>query len=154
MYDVVYFQNMLSALSDCKFTCHYRCRPLIRLDCSWDRSSTSDYTCVVEHAIETDTNVVRATTSQLAGGHWKELSVHFKIGYHQIIPQLIVNRPSNKMHAEKPYCLASGHFPKGDLDIPMSYKTLPIKPTFKVTCTMCVENSLTGRPQLGGSLPR
>lgn len=54
-----------SALWDCKFTCHYRCRPLIRLDCNWDRGSTSDYSCVVEHAIETDTDVVSATALQL-----------------------------------------------------------------------------------------
>ncbi|XP_029006411.1 ras association domain-containing protein 1-like isoform X1 [Betta splendens] len=42
---------------NCRFTCHYRCRPLIQLDCSWDRGSASDQTGVVEHAIETDTNV-------------------------------------------------------------------------------------------------
>lgn len=44
---------------NCKFTCHYRCRALIQLDCSWDRGSVADHTCVVEHTIETDTNVVR-----------------------------------------------------------------------------------------------
>ncbi|XP_042362931.1 ras association domain-containing protein 1-like isoform X1 [Plectropomus leopardus] len=42
---------------NCRFTCHYRCRALIRLDCSWDRGSVADHTCVVEHTIETDTNV-------------------------------------------------------------------------------------------------
>ncbi|XP_020484735.1 ras association domain-containing protein 1 isoform X1 [Labrus bergylta] len=42
---------------NCRFTCHYRCRALIRLDCSWDRGSVSDHMCVVEHTIETDTNV-------------------------------------------------------------------------------------------------
>uniref|UniRef100_A0A3Q3WHS1 Uncharacterized protein n=1 Tax=Mola mola TaxID=94237 RepID=A0A3Q3WHS1_MOLML len=42
---------------NCKFTCHYRCRALIRLDCSWDRGSVADHTCVVEHTVETDTNV-------------------------------------------------------------------------------------------------
>ncbi|XP_042262422.1 ras association domain-containing protein 1-like isoform X1 [Thunnus thynnus] len=42
---------------NCKFTCHYRCRALIQLDCSWDRGSVADHTCVVEHTIETDTNV-------------------------------------------------------------------------------------------------
>lgn len=45
--------------TDCRFTCHYRCRALIQLDCSWDRGSGADYTCVVEHTVETDTNVVR-----------------------------------------------------------------------------------------------
>lgn len=44
---------------NCRFTCHYRCRALIRLDCSWDRGSVSEHTCVVEHTVETDTNVVR-----------------------------------------------------------------------------------------------
>ncbi|XP_073323598.1 ras association domain-containing protein 1-like isoform X1 [Pagrus major] len=42
---------------NCRFTCHYRCRALIRLDCSWDRGSVADHTCVVEQTIETDTNV-------------------------------------------------------------------------------------------------
>ncbi|XP_006783242.1 ras association domain-containing protein 1-like isoform X1 [Neolamprologus brichardi] len=42
---------------NCKFTCHYRCRALIQLDCSWERGSLADPTCVVEHTIETDTNV-------------------------------------------------------------------------------------------------
>ncbi|XP_053171268.1 ras association domain-containing protein 1-like isoform X1 [Scomber japonicus] len=42
---------------NCKFTCHYRCRVLIQLDCSWDRASVADHACVVEHTIETDTNV-------------------------------------------------------------------------------------------------
>lgn len=46
-------------LTDCRFTCHYRCRALIRLDCCWDRGSLAEHTCVVEHTIETDTNVVR-----------------------------------------------------------------------------------------------
>ncbi|KAF7665694.1 hypothetical protein LDENG_00135110 [Lucifuga dentata] len=44
-------------LTDCRFTCHYRCCALIQLDCSWDRGSLADHTCVVEHTIETDTNV-------------------------------------------------------------------------------------------------
>ncbi|KAF3689985.1 Ras association domain-containing protein 1 Protein 123F2 [Channa argus] len=42
---------------NCGFTCHYRCRVLIQLDCSWDRGSVSDQPCVAEHTIETDTNV-------------------------------------------------------------------------------------------------
>ncbi|XP_029990320.1 ras association domain-containing protein 1 isoform X1 [Sphaeramia orbicularis] len=42
---------------NCRFTCHYRCRALIRLDCSWDQGSVADQTCVVEHTVETDTNV-------------------------------------------------------------------------------------------------
>ncbi|XP_068170901.1 ras association domain-containing protein 1-like isoform X1 [Antennarius striatus] len=46
---------------NCRFTCHYRCRPLIRLDCSWDGGSAGDHTCVIEHAIETDTNVDEKT---------------------------------------------------------------------------------------------
>ncbi|CAB1459513.1 unnamed protein product [Pleuronectes platessa] len=43
--------------TNCRFTCHHRCRALIQLDCSWDGGSQSDQSCVVEHAIETDTNV-------------------------------------------------------------------------------------------------
>lgn len=48
----------LCAPSDCRFTCHYRCRALIRVDCIWDRGSVTDHTSVVEHTVETDTNVV------------------------------------------------------------------------------------------------
>ncbi|KAK7915902.1 hypothetical protein WMY93_011663 [Mugilogobius chulae] len=46
---------------NCKFTCHYRCKPLIQLDCIWDQASLSENTCVVEHSIETDTNVDEKT---------------------------------------------------------------------------------------------
>ncbi|KAM8867854.1 ras association domain-containing protein 1-like isoform 1-T1 [Synchiropus picturatus] len=49
----------------CKFTCHYRCRALIKLDCSWDQGSSVDQTCFVEFSIETDTNV---DEKQEAGG--------------------------------------------------------------------------------------
>ncbi|XP_054640246.1 ras association domain-containing protein 1-like isoform X1 [Dunckerocampus dactyliophorus] len=55
----LYKQSLRCA--NCRFTCHYRCRPLIRLDCSWERGSSTDHTCVVEHTIETDTNVDEAT---------------------------------------------------------------------------------------------
>ncbi|MED6273040.1 hypothetical protein CHARACLAT_002721 [Characodon lateralis] len=43
---------------NCRFTCHYRCRALIQLDCSWERGSAADIAALVEHTIETDTNVV------------------------------------------------------------------------------------------------
>ncbi|RVE73438.1 hypothetical protein OJAV_G00046860 [Oryzias javanicus] len=46
---------------NCKFTCHYRCRALIRLDCSSEHSGAADYIGVVEHTIETDTNVDEQT---------------------------------------------------------------------------------------------
>ncbi|TDH13874.1 hypothetical protein EPR50_G00038050 [Perca flavescens] len=51
----LYKQSLRCA--NCRFTCHYRCRALIRLDCSWDRGAVADHTYVVEHTIETDTNV-------------------------------------------------------------------------------------------------
>uniref|UniRef100_A0A8C8JPN5 Ras association domain family member 1 n=2 Tax=Oncorhynchus tshawytscha TaxID=74940 RepID=A0A8C8JPN5_ONCTS len=47
----LYKQSLRCA--NCGFTCHYRCRPLIQLDCSLDRGSTVEQTC----AVETDTNV-------------------------------------------------------------------------------------------------
>ncbi|XP_061905878.1 ras association domain-containing protein 1-like isoform X1 [Entelurus aequoreus] len=53
----LYKQSLRCA--NCRFTCHYRCRPLIRLDCSWDQGC--DQACVVELTIETDTNVDEAT---------------------------------------------------------------------------------------------
>lgn len=55
-----WLNSVTSRFTDCRFTCHYRCRALIRLDCSWDRGSLADHTCVVEQTIETDTNVVRS----------------------------------------------------------------------------------------------
>ncbi|KAK6321700.1 hypothetical protein J4Q44_G00086760 [Coregonus suidteri] len=51
----LYKQSLRCA--NCRFTCHYRCRALIQLDCSLDRSSIVEQTCVMEHTIETDTNV-------------------------------------------------------------------------------------------------
>ncbi|MGH0178360.1 UNVERIFIED_CONTAM: hypothetical protein FKN15_077253 [Acipenser sinensis] len=40
-------------------TCHYRCRALIRLDCSAQRNRFTDQSDPAEHTVETDTNVVR-----------------------------------------------------------------------------------------------
>ncbi|KAI9515051.1 hypothetical protein NQZ68_027915 [Dissostichus eleginoides] len=48
---------------NCRFTCHHRCRDGIRLDCSWDRGSVAEHACVVEHTIETDTNVTHIDLS-------------------------------------------------------------------------------------------
>ncbi|XP_040058767.1 ras association domain-containing protein 1 [Gasterosteus aculeatus] len=55
----LYKQSLRCA--NCRFTCHYRCRALIQLDCRWDRGSVADHTLVVEHTIETDTNVDEQT---------------------------------------------------------------------------------------------
>ncbi|XP_036389953.1 ras association domain-containing protein 1 isoform X1 [Megalops cyprinoides] len=41
----------------CRFTCHYRCRALIQLDCSSERGTLTDQPDNVEDTIETDTNV-------------------------------------------------------------------------------------------------
>ncbi|KAH1167494.1 ras association domain-containing protein 1 isoform X1 [Mauremys mutica] len=41
----------------CKFTCHYRCRALIRLDCSGPRYQDSDPAEANEQTVEKDTNV-------------------------------------------------------------------------------------------------
>ncbi|XP_058844346.1 ras association domain-containing protein 1-like isoform X1 [Acipenser ruthenus] len=41
----------------CGFTCHYRCRALIRLDCSAQRNRFTDQSDLAEHTVETDTNV-------------------------------------------------------------------------------------------------
>ncbi|XP_062314811.1 ras association domain-containing protein 1-like isoform X1 [Osmerus eperlanus] len=50
----LYKQSLRCA--NCRFTCHYRCRALIQLDCSLNQGTIVDQTSVVEH-IETDTNV-------------------------------------------------------------------------------------------------
>ncbi|KAL8212300.1 UNVERIFIED_CONTAM: hypothetical protein K2H54_042495 [Gekko kuhli] len=42
---------------DCKFICHYRCRVLIRLDCSGPRYQDSDQNECNEQTVEKDTNV-------------------------------------------------------------------------------------------------
>ncbi|XP_033876970.1 ras association domain-containing protein 1 isoform X1 [Acipenser ruthenus] len=41
----------------CGFTCHYRCRALIQLDCSVQRNRFTDQSDPAEHTVETDTNV-------------------------------------------------------------------------------------------------
>ncbi|XP_046881890.1 ras association domain-containing protein 1-like isoform X1 [Hypomesus transpacificus] len=42
---------------NCRYTCHYRCLPLIQLDCSTESWILTDQTDVSEDTIETDTNV-------------------------------------------------------------------------------------------------
>ncbi|NXE55248.1 RASF1 protein, partial [Casuarius casuarius] len=42
---------------DCSFTCHYRCRALVRLDCSGPRGPGSEADDGPEQAVEKDTNV-------------------------------------------------------------------------------------------------
>ncbi|KAJ3602298.1 hypothetical protein NHX12_030057 [Muraenolepis orangiensis] len=51
--------------SDCKFTCHYRCRTHIQLDCSWDKGATLCLPFLVEHTIESDTNVIPTLVHEL-----------------------------------------------------------------------------------------
>ncbi|XP_062402202.1 ras association domain-containing protein 1-like [Sardina pilchardus] len=47
---------------NCRFTCHYRCRALIKLDCSLDEGSVADQATVTEEdTIESDTNVDEQT---------------------------------------------------------------------------------------------
>ncbi|XP_067907552.1 ras association domain-containing protein 1 isoform X2 [Heterodontus francisci] len=43
--------------ANCRFRCHYRCRPLIQLDCNRPKVKTSDLVNVTENALEQDTNV-------------------------------------------------------------------------------------------------
>ncbi|XP_026853304.2 ras association domain-containing protein 1 isoform X1 [Electrophorus electricus] len=42
---------------NCRFTCHYRCRALIKLDCSQDHESIADQSDDAPDSSETDTNV-------------------------------------------------------------------------------------------------
>lgn len=46
------------SVSDCRYTCHYRCEPFIQLDCSTEERLI-DLTDSTEDTIESDTNVVR-----------------------------------------------------------------------------------------------
>ncbi|KAG7493182.1 hypothetical protein JOB18_002908 [Solea senegalensis] len=47
--------------SKCTYTCHHRCRPFIRLDCSTDGSLSTDLADFPADAVETDTNVDERT---------------------------------------------------------------------------------------------
>uniref|UniRef100_UPI00398F0B96 ras association domain-containing protein 1 isoform X2 n=1 Tax=Pristiophorus japonicus TaxID=55135 RepID=UPI00398F0B96 len=51
----LYKQSLQCA--NCRFRCHYRCRPLIQLDCNRPKAKTSDLVDVTENALEQDTNV-------------------------------------------------------------------------------------------------
>ncbi|KAM6928156.1 ras association domain-containing protein 1 [Xenentodon cancila] len=43
--------------SNCSYTCHYRCRPFIQLDCSTHGSAFTENADYTDDSIETDTNV-------------------------------------------------------------------------------------------------
>ncbi|XP_026162532.1 ras association domain-containing protein 1 [Mastacembelus armatus] len=43
--------------TNCSYTCHYRCRPFIRLDCSTDGNLLTDQADFSFDSVETDTNV-------------------------------------------------------------------------------------------------
>ncbi|KAJ8394870.1 hypothetical protein AAFF_G00042250 [Aldrovandia affinis] len=60
----LYKQSLRCA--SCRFTCHYRCRALIQLDCSSARTSFIDQSDAVEDTIETDTNVGTASVPWVA----------------------------------------------------------------------------------------
>ncbi|TVK90520.1 Ras association domain-containing protein 1 [Bagarius yarrelli] len=51
----VYKQSLRCA--NCRFTCHYRCRAFIKLNCNQGDASTSDQSSDIQDSIETDTNV-------------------------------------------------------------------------------------------------
>ncbi|XP_027858379.1 ras association domain-containing protein 1 isoform X1 [Xiphophorus couchianus] len=51
----LYKQSLRCA--NCSYTCHYRCRPFIQLDCSTQGSVLTENTDYSEDSIETDTNV-------------------------------------------------------------------------------------------------
>ncbi|KAK9528972.1 hypothetical protein VZT92_013096 [Zoarces viviparus] len=51
----VYKQSLRCA--NCSYTCHYRCRPFIQLDCSTDESLLTDEEDFSVDSLETDTNV-------------------------------------------------------------------------------------------------
>ncbi|XP_066520535.1 ras association domain-containing protein 1-like isoform X1 [Hoplias malabaricus] len=50
--------------TNCRFTCHYRCRALIKLDCNQDQGSTTDQSDDGQDSIETDTNVDEVTENK------------------------------------------------------------------------------------------
>ncbi|XP_039972233.1 ras association domain-containing protein 1 isoform X2 [Xiphias gladius] len=51
----LYKQSLRCA--NCSYTCHYRCRPFIQLNCSTDGSLLTDQADFSDDSIETDTNV-------------------------------------------------------------------------------------------------
>ncbi|XP_067855058.1 ras association domain-containing protein 1-like isoform X3 [Heptranchias perlo] len=51
----LYKQSLQCA--NCRFRCHYRCRPLIQLDCNRPKAKISDHVDFTENVLEQDTNV-------------------------------------------------------------------------------------------------
>ncbi|XP_072328257.1 ras association domain-containing protein 1-like isoform X2 [Scyliorhinus torazame] len=51
----LYKQSLQCA--NCRFRCHYRCRPLIQLDCNRPKTKTSNLVDISDNALEQDTNV-------------------------------------------------------------------------------------------------
>ncbi|XP_078399921.1 ras association domain-containing protein 1 isoform X2 [Cetorhinus maximus] len=51
----LYKQSLQCA--NCRFRCHYRCRPLIQLDCNRPKTKTSGLVDITDNAFEQDTNV-------------------------------------------------------------------------------------------------
>ncbi|XP_072438773.1 ras association domain-containing protein 1 isoform X1 [Chiloscyllium punctatum] len=58
----LYKQSLQCA--NCRFRCHYRCRPLIQLDCNRPKTKRSD---VTENTLEQDTNVMTWTSTSSSG---------------------------------------------------------------------------------------
>lgn len=53
------------SLSDCSYTCHYRCQPFIQLDCSTDGKLLTEQEEPSAESFERDTNVVRISCLQI-----------------------------------------------------------------------------------------
>ncbi|XP_023699001.1 ras association domain-containing protein 1-like isoform X2 [Paramormyrops kingsleyae] len=51
----LYKQSLRCTL--CRFTCHYRCRAFIKLDCSWKGGALANQSDLAEDSVEADTNV-------------------------------------------------------------------------------------------------
>ncbi|XP_067855057.1 ras association domain-containing protein 1-like isoform X2 [Heptranchias perlo] len=61
----LYKQSLQCA--NCRFRCHYRCRPLIQLDCNRPKAKISDHVDFTENVLEQDTNVMTWTSTSSSG---------------------------------------------------------------------------------------
>uniref|UniRef100_A0A8C5PIR8 Ras association domain family member 1 n=1 Tax=Leptobrachium leishanense TaxID=445787 RepID=A0A8C5PIR8_9ANUR len=79
------------SLSDCSFTCHYRCRALIRLDCSRVTDLEGDADSPLETAWEKDTNVDEKPEKQPEVLSQKEIAQKIKDYNSQIKSNLFMS---------------------------------------------------------------
>ncbi|XP_048879559.1 ras association domain-containing protein 1-like [Brienomyrus brachyistius] len=67
----LYKQSLRCTL--CRFTCHYRCRAFIKLDCCWKGGALANQSDLAEDSVEMDTNVDEPTEWRVSELSFTEL---------------------------------------------------------------------------------